>query len=198
MGAEGGLLEEPGDEAVILDIEDVLLFERSLAEAGLHLVLAHRLALSAACLLLGISIPVVVAALRHYFGVFFLGFLGFSALLSPLLRGGVCGVCVVATKCSFCLSVEYFAAFTNRKGSLTCSLVVAAFDFVTCSRPGFVFIDFQFLLSACYLLGLKCHLTWLINETKARKETKYDETGLLRSPSAPSLCLPLIGAKRFA
>jgi len=61
VGAEGGLLEEPGDEAMILDIEDVLLLEGSFAEAGLHFVLAHRLPLRP--LLLGI--PVVIAALRH-------------------------------------------------------------------------------------------------------------------------------------
>jgi len=61
VGAERGLLEEPGYEAVILDIEDVLLLEGSLAKAGLHLVLAHGLALRP--LLLGI--PVVIAALRH-------------------------------------------------------------------------------------------------------------------------------------
>ena len=34
MATEGGMLEEPRDELVVLDLRDVLLFERPLAGAG--------------------------------------------------------------------------------------------------------------------------------------------------------------------
>ena len=41
VAAEGGLLEEPGDEAVVVDLRDVLLLERAHPLAGLaRLVLA--------------------------------------------------------------------------------------------------------------------------------------------------------------
>ena len=35
VAAEGGLLEEPGDEAVVVDLRDVLLLERAHPLAGL-------------------------------------------------------------------------------------------------------------------------------------------------------------------
>ena len=47
VAAEGGLLEEPGDEAVVVDLRDVLLLERAHPLAGfarLMLVLAAAVA----------------------------------------------------------------------------------------------------------------------------------------------------------
>ena len=48
MAAEGGLLEEPGDEAVVVDLRDVLLLERAHPLAGLaRLVLVLAAAVAA-------------------------------------------------------------------------------------------------------------------------------------------------------
>lgn len=54
MAAEGGLLEEPGDELVVLDDEDVFLLERALTTAQFDLVVVrHGLVIVGVVLLLG-------------------------------------------------------------------------------------------------------------------------------------------------
>lgn len=61
---ECGLLEESCDEAMILHIEDVFLLEGSLAQARLHFILAHGLALCP--LALALLVAIVIAVLRHF------------------------------------------------------------------------------------------------------------------------------------
>ena len=48
VAAEGGLLEEPGDEAVVVDLRDVLLLERAHPLAGLARLVLVLAAVAAA------------------------------------------------------------------------------------------------------------------------------------------------------